>query len=70
MDNGALQGTGMDQLLYRPEEVAHLCAVGRTTIYAAIREGRIESVKIGAARRVTREAVLRYIEALRNAQSR
>ena len=55
----------MEKQLYRPEEVAEICSVGRTTIWEAIRLGRIESVKIGAARRVPREAVLRYIESLR-----
>lgn len=54
----------MEKLLYRPEEVAELCAIGRTSIYEAIRYGRLESVKIGASRRVPAEAVRRFVKEL------
>lgn len=55
----------MEKMLYRPAEVAEICAVGRTTIFEAMRSGRLESVRIGAARRVPREALLAFVEALR-----
>ncbi|MDA1010643.1 MAG: helix-turn-helix domain-containing protein [Chloroflexi bacterium] len=57
----------MEKLLYRAEEVAELCSVGRTTVYAALRDGRLESVKIGASRRIPRDAVDRFVESLRAA---
>lgn len=55
----------MEKLLYRPEEVAEMCSVGRTTVYEAMREGRIESVKIGASRRVPADAVTKFVRELR-----
>jgi excisionase family DNA binding protein len=55
----------MEKLLFRPEEVSEMLSLGRTTIYSAIRDGRLESVKVGASRRVTVEALDRFIESLR-----
>ncbi|MGE3857103.1 MAG: helix-turn-helix domain-containing protein [Dehalococcoidia bacterium] len=56
-----------EQLLYTVEETAALCRVGRTAIYAAIRDGRLQAVKIGASRRVPREAVDRFLATLPDA---
>lgn len=55
----------MEKLLFTTEEVAELCSLGRTTVYAAIKSGRLASLKVGTARRVTREAVEDFIESLR-----
>lgn len=55
----------MEKLLYRPEEAAELCSLGRTSIYAAIRSGRLESVRIGSARRIPADALERFVESLR-----
>ena len=54
----------MDKLLLSPDDVAELCSLGRTTIYEAIRSGRLASVKVGTARRVPMQAVHEFIEAL------
>lgn len=47
----------MDKLLYRVDEVAEICSVNRSTVYQAIKDGALQSVKIGAARRIPREAL-------------
>lgn len=57
----------MERLLLRPEEVAESLGLGRTTVYQAIRTGTLESVKVGASRRVPVDAVTRYVESLRTA---
>lgn len=54
----------MEKLLYRPEEVAEICSLGRTSIYEAIRSGRLKSVKVGAARRIPADAVQDFVGAL------
>jgi excisionase family DNA binding protein len=56
-------------ILQTVEEAAADLNVGRSTIYELIRSGHIEIVKIGRCTRIPREAVLRYVDQLRN-QSR
>lgn len=55
----------MDQLLLTPEHAAELLAVGRTKIYELLRTGELESVRIGAARRIPAAALTAYVEGLR-----
>lgn len=55
----------MDQLLLTPEEAAELLAVGRTKLYELLRTGALESVRIGAARRIPAAALTAYVERLR-----
>jgi excisionase family DNA binding protein len=55
----------MDKQLFTVDEVAEACALGRTKVYELIRTGEIQSVKIGSARRVTREAVQDFVRSLR-----
>ena len=55
----------MDQLLLTPEDAAELLAVGRTKLYELLRTGAIESVRIGAARRVPAAALTAYVDQLR-----
>jgi excisionase family DNA binding protein len=43
--------------LLRVEEAARLLNVGRAAVYDLIRSRRLRSVKIGASRRVPREAI-------------
>lgn len=52
------------QLLYRPEEAAEALSVSRATIYELIAAGTLASVKIGRSRRITRDALERYVSAL------
>ena len=47
----------MDRLLYRPEEAAQALGLSRATVYELMRRGEISSLKIGASRRITGDAL-------------
>jgi excisionase family DNA binding protein len=52
----------MDQRkAYRPEEVAQLLGLGRTTVFELLRTGEMESVKAGRARLVPADAIDRWL---------
>lgn len=53
-----------EQLLVTAEEAAHLLGVGRTTLYALIKDGRLRSVHIGRSCRVTRAELRRFVARL------
>ena len=55
-----------EQLLLTPERAADRLDVGRTTVYELIASGQLDSVKIGRARRIPAEALVAYVERLRN----
>lgn len=55
----------MEALLLKPEEAAECLNIGRSKIYELMGAGTLESVRIGARRRVPRTAVDAYIEQLR-----
>jgi len=55
----------MESLLLKPEEVAECLNVGRSKVYELMRAGALESVRIGACRRVPRTSVEAFIEHLR-----
>lgn len=57
----------LDTALLKVEAVAHELQICRTRAYSLIRSGEIESIKIGASRRVPRKALDHYIESLRAA---
>jgi excisionase family DNA binding protein len=50
--------------LYRVEEVASILSMGRSTIFDLIRSGRLASVKEGAMRRITEDAIRDYVRKL------
>jgi excisionase family DNA binding protein len=54
----------MTKLLYTTSEAAELLGVGRSTLYLLLSQGAIESVKIGALRRVSGAALQAYVERL------
>jgi excisionase family DNA binding protein len=56
----------MDKLLLRPEEVAELIGIGRTKVFALMRTGQLESVRIGTCRRIPTSAVFEYVQRLRS----
>ena len=56
-------------LLYRPEEAAELLGVGRTMVFELIRTGRLRSVKIGGARRITPAALADLVTTLEREQA-
>jgi excisionase family DNA binding protein len=51
----------MEQLMYRPVEAAQVLGIGRTRIFALIKSGRLRSVKLGAARFITAEALRAFV---------
>lgn len=53
-------------MLLKPEEVAECLNIGRSKVYELMRAGALESVRIGACRRVPRTAVEEYIDRLRD----
>lgn len=53
----------MNRIAYRPEEVAKLTGLGRTTVFEEIRTGSLESVKVGRARLITTAALNRWLTA-------
>jgi excisionase family DNA binding protein len=59
--------TLVNRQLLTIDEVASLCSLGRTKIYELVRSGEIESVKVGAARRITPAAVAAFIQRLQAA---
>lgn len=55
----------MEKLLLTPVEAARVLGIGRSTIYELMRGGQLESVHIGACRRVPAEAVHNFLLQLR-----
>ena len=56
-------------MLYRPEEAAQLLGVGRTMVFELIKAGRLRSVKVGGARRITPAALADLVAALEREQA-
>ncbi|MBE1466129.1 helix-turn-helix domain-containing protein [Kibdelosporangium phytohabitans] len=54
----------MERQLYRVEEAAKMLNIGRTRVFGLIRSGELESVKIGASRRVPAKAIQKYLDGL------
>jgi excisionase family DNA binding protein len=56
-------------VLLTVEEAAERLRIGRTTMYALVSSGAVESVKVGRLRRVPAEAVDAYVTVLRTTAS-
>ena len=54
----------MNKLLLTPEETAEAMGIGRTKVYELLRAGVIDSVRIGACRRVPVAALHEYLDRL------
>lgn len=48
-------------LIYKPAELMQLLGLGRNTVYALLRSGRLRSVKIGSRYLVTQEALHEFL---------
>jgi excisionase family DNA binding protein len=55
------------RLLLTIEQAAQCLGIGRTLMYALVRDGNVESVQIGRLRRIPADALSRYIDQLRTA---
>lgn len=56
-------------LLLTVEEAARRLGIGRTTCFALIASGEIESVKVGNLRRIPADALAVYVARLRKASA-
>ncbi|MEU6454435.1 helix-turn-helix domain-containing protein [Streptomyces sp. NPDC047065] len=63
------EATGLIPVLLTVEEAARCLRIGRTTCYALIRTGELESLTIGGLRRVPADAPAAYL-ARRRAERR
>lgn len=52
----------MDPLLLTPEDAATALAICRARVYELMRSGELPSIRLGASRRVPREALQELIE--------
>jgi excisionase family DNA binding protein len=51
-------------MLFSIEEVADILHVGRSTVFKLIKEGKIQSVKLGRSRRIPIDAMQIYVNEL------
>ena len=58
----------MDKLLLTPTEAANTLGIGRSKVYELLKNGQLQSVHIGACRRVPTEALNTFLEQLRTAR--
>jgi excisionase family DNA binding protein len=54
-----------NKLLYSVREAEEVVGLGRSTLFELLRRGEIESVKVGAARRIPRAALEAFVDRLR-----
>jgi excisionase family DNA binding protein len=59
-----------DRLLLTPEEAANVLRIGRTTVYALIKSGKLRPVHIGRSCRISKAEVERYVRRLQAFPSR
>ena len=48
-------------MIYRPAELMRVLGLGRNTVYALLRSGRIHSIKIGSRYLITQEALHEFL---------
>ena len=59
--------TSTEELLLRPDEVAHLLKIGRSKTYAMINSHEIPSIRMGGSLRVPLEDLKAYIASKKEA---
>ena len=57
----------MEKLLLTPTEAAATLGIGRSKVYELLQSGQLQSVHIGACRRVPADALTAFLEQLRTA---
>lgn len=55
----------MDKLLLTPEDAAKTLSISRSKLYELLASGALESVRIGASRRIPRDALDEFVESCR-----
>ncbi len=58
----------MDKVLYTPTEAAFALGIGRSKLYELISGGQLESVRIGACRRIPAQALTEFLARLQNSE--
>ena len=61
--------TTAPRMMLTPEQAAEALGIGRTTIFALIKSGEIESIRIGRLRRVPADAIKAYTSRLSTEQN-
>ncbi len=61
--------TTEQRISYRPNELAAATGLSRDLIFKAIRDGRLRSLRVGAARVITAAAVRDFLEQLEREQA-
>jgi excisionase family DNA binding protein len=56
----------VDALLLKPEEAARCLGICRSKVYELMRAGALESVRIGASRRIPSAAIAEFVDRLRS----
>lgn len=56
--------------LYRVDEAAHLLGLGRTTLFAELKSGRLRSLKVGRSRLIPAECIDEFVELLKREAER
>ncbi len=51
----------MDQVLLTPAEAATALGIGRLKLYELLQSGRLQSVRIGACRRIPADCIHRFV---------
>ncbi len=69
MHERAITETKYPKLLLTVEEAAQVLSLGRSLFYELMQRNRIESVKIGSARRIPYSALQRFVEQLSLSES-
>lgn len=65
-DDAGQREENLEKLLLTVEEAAHVMGIGRTKMFELIAAGAVESVRIGASRRVPSAAIAEYVDHLRS----
>jgi excisionase family DNA binding protein len=52
-----------DRLLYRPAEAAEALGISRAYLFELLATGELQSLKIGASRRIPADALQRFVDA-------
>lgn len=66
MTTAPIEKSPVAKLLLTPEEAAAVLGIGRTKVYELMLSNAIESVKIGASRRIPTDALDTFVAALRS----
>jgi excisionase family DNA binding protein len=65
MLNPILEEPPLTKLLLTPEEAAQVLGIGRTKVYELMLSNALESVKIGASRRIPVQSLGTFVDRLR-----